>query len=95
MWSYATLRYHPGDDLLDTFAAMVTKHAHHFKPQELSNVAWSYASLSHYPGDDFMRVVEMAMSHHAAFEPQGETVYSHTAVYCAPFTTQHIFSRST
>ena len=72
LWSYATLRYHPGDELMDTFAAMVTRHARHFKPQELSNVVWSYATLSHYPGDDFMRVAEIEMSHHAAYcDPQG------------------------
>ena len=46
MWSYATLRYHPGDELLDTFAAMVTKHVHHFKPQELSNVVGRWCALN-------------------------------------------------
>lgn len=59
LWSYATLREHPGDELMDKFAAMVTEHVHHFKSQELSNIIWSYSALSHYPGDDFMRVVRL------------------------------------
>ena len=46
------------------------------------DVAWSYAALSHYPGDDFMRVAEIAMSHHAAFAPQGMTLLYHSTRDC-------------
>ena len=36
--------------MMDSFAALVSRHGHHFQPQELSNAMWSYAVLSHYPG---------------------------------------------
>lgn len=62
LWSYATLRFHPGDELMDSFAALVTNHIRSFKPQELSNILWSYATLSHYPGDDFLRLVRTLLS---------------------------------
>ena len=57
LWAFASLRHHPGEALMDSFANIVAQYASHFKPQEISNVAWSYAVLSHYPGDHFLRTV--------------------------------------
>mmetsp|Transcript_18435 Transcript_18435/g.45915 ORF Transcript_18435/g.45915 Transcript_18435/m.45915 type:complete len:459 (-) Transcript_18435:215-1591(-) len=74
LWAYASIQHHPGNELMDAFAALVTQHVEDFNSQELSNAMWSYAALSHFPGDDFMRVVEIEMAKRVgSFTTQGAT----------------------
>lgn len=74
LWAYATLQWHPGQELMQGAARQATLLMPRFKPQEVANTLWSYATLSCHPGTVLLDTVAAHMTERIQhFRPQVHT----------------------
>lgn len=61
LWALATLRHHPGKELMAAAARQAVLTAQQFKPQEVANTLWSFAILGHHPSPQMLDAMAMQL----------------------------------
>lgn len=71
LWAWATVGYHPGEQVMDAMQKEVAKKVGAFNAQDLANTVWAWAKLGCDPGDSAMDGVRDAVAKKVGdFKPQ-------------------------